>query len=69
MLCFRYKLVLKKKKNRKRSKPASPQGQQAHRPTSPAIPWITCSLFLTRITLDQSSKSLNEIHGSLWFDN
>jgi hypothetical protein len=69
MLYFRYKLVLKKKKNRKRSKPASLQGQQAHRPASPAVPRMACSLFLSRNTLDQNSKSLNEIHGSLWFDN
>ena len=69
MLCFRYKLMLKKKKNKKRSKPASPQGQQAHRLASPAVPRIACSLYLSRITLDHSSKSLNEIHGSLWFDN
>ena len=47
MLCFKCKLVLKKKK-------------KASKPTRPApVP------FLSRITLDQSSKSLNEIHVSL----
>jgi hypothetical protein len=61
MLCFRYKLVLKKKKNRKRSKPIGQQAQQSH--------GLHALSFLSHITLDQSSKSLNEIHGSLWFDN
>ena len=38
MLCFRCKLILKKKNNRRWRRPASPQGQQAYKASKPTRP-------------------------------
>ena len=65
MLCFKCKLVLKKKKgkkkkNRRRRRKQGPQGQQAHKankPTDSSLP------FLTRAAQDRDSKgALKPIH-------